>query len=282
MRTLINFHMHTTGSDGRISPEERVKEAIAGGLRYICFTDHYNVPDGIMDNLDSPEHHPPAYIQEVRRLQKQYADKIDISFGVELDWLEHHQDWLKEEIKKQNYDYVLGSVHFLEKAGVYYDHNFGKQGKEEWIKTSQIFGGTINFVKEYYHQLRLMAESGIYDCIGHFDIIKIYNENSSLFSEDEDWYRKEVLSVLDSAKKAGIAIEINVRSFLHIVNAQCPSLWILKEAKKRNIPITIGNDAHRLGETTRDLDKAYDIAKQAGYKEIVRFKARKRISIPID
>jgi histidinol phosphatase-like PHP family hydrolase len=37
----INFHMHSTGSDGKMKPEEVVQEAIAAGIKYMCFTDHY-------------------------------------------------------------------------------------------------------------------------------------------------------------------------------------------------------------------------------------------------
>lgn len=55
----------------------------------------------------------------------------------------------------------------------------------------------------------------------------------------------------------------------------------MRGAKKRNIPITIGSDAHRTCQVGENLDKAYEIAKQAGYTEIVRFKARKRISMPL-
>ncbi len=277
----INFHIHSTGSDGKLTPEEVVKEAIAAGIKYMCFTDHYGLPSGVAEEVDSVEPHSAAYVREVRRLQRAYKKDIDIAFGAELDWLEHHQEWLKQELKKRKYDYVLGSIHFLEKNGRYYVFDLGKEGKQEWLEVADVFGGVENFVNEYYKQIRLMAKSRLYDCVGHFDIVKMYNADSSLFSENSGWYKQGVNSALDSIKDAGMSLEINTHGLIKVTASQYPSFWILKEARKRNIPLTVGTDAHRTGQVNQDIDKAYSLAKQAGYKEIVRFKARKMISMPI-
>ena len=278
---LINFHVHTTGSDGTLTPEEMVKEAIKEGIKFMCFTDHFELPD--KKKLFNAKHdfHTPEYVKEIRQIQKEYKNKIDISFGGEFDWLPPYQEWLKKEIKKEKYDYVIGSVHFLEKDGQYYSYNFGGAHGHLWGKNAEIFGGTKGFIKEYYNQVRLLAESGIYDSIGHLDAIRIYNKDSILFSEDESWYKEEVIKTLDVIAKAKMVMEINVRGLVKTSAVQYPSFWIIKEAKKRNIPITIGTDAHNTLEIGENLNKAYELAKKAGYSEIVRFKDRKRIIIPI-
>lgn len=276
----INFHIHSTGSDGKMSPEEVVKEAIIAGIKYMCFTDHYGLPPG--DFIHKREKFfSKEYIQEIARLQEAYKGKIDISFGAEMDWLDEFKDWIKQEIAKNKFDYILGSIHLLRLGDNYYSFDFGDGKDDKFLEVAQKFGSIEKLIHEYYRQLRLMIRSKMYDSIGHFDYVKRYNTNEKIFSESTEFYRNEVLETLEELAKSGMAIEINMRGLMKSGKAQYPSKWILEEARKRNIPLTIGTDAHKQGEVGDLLNPAYKLVKQAGYQEIVRFKARKRISIPI-
>ena len=125
-----------------------------------------------------------------------------------------------------------------------------------------------------------MAKSELFDCIGHFDLIKLWDKEGKFFNQDEKWYAKEVLDVLEDIKRYNICIEINT-SGLRKCNEQYPSFWILKEMNKRKIPITIGSDAHKKEELNQGLEKAIDLAKKAGYKSILKFRGRKPIKIEI-
>lgn len=286
---LINFHMHSTGSDGRLTPEEVVKEALAANIQFMCFTDHYPEPEKMVLEIEKTRKvprknrhfHSEEYKKEVARLQKEYRDKIDISFGVELDWFEEFKDWTKEQIEKNKFDFILGSVHALplDKSHHYFD--FGMNNDDRFAEIASKFSSIEEMIKVYYSQLRLMIKSGMYDCIGHFDYIKRHNAESRFFSEESEFYKKEVLETLDELEKSKMVMEINLRGLTKSPKAQYPSMWILKEARKRNIPITIGSDSHAQGQVGDILHVGYELAKQAGYSEIVRFKARKRIVIPI-
>jgi len=278
----INFHIHSLGSDGKLTPEEVIAESIKEGVKFICFTDHYRNPNEDIDPGWSRTHfHNKDYIAEVRRLQKEYAGKIDISFGVEMDWFEAFQDWIKKQIEINKFDYVLGSVHFLPLAEKFYNFDFGDGNEEKFKEILSTFKSIKTLVSVYYEQLRLMIQSGLYDAVGHFDYIKRNNAVLNLFSEDEDYYRKEVLSTLDVLAKSKMAMEINLRGLSKSTKAQYPSMWILKEARKRGIPLTIGTDAHAKGQVGDLIEKAYELVREAGYREVVRFKDRKMIKLSI-
>lgn len=278
---LVNFHMHSTGSDGRMTPKEVVKEAITGNIKYMCFTDHYNSPKGNADIWEKDKRFSKKYLTEIKRLQEEYKEKIDISLGVELDWFEEYEEWAKSEILKYKFDYVIGSIHLLPLGSRYFPVEFGAEGKQKFLEVIEKFGGIKKIVQEYYRQIALLAKSKLFDTVGHFDLIKMYNSDSSLFSEEDSWYKEAVKKALDAIAASSTCLEINVHGLIKATKAQYPSLWILKEARKRNIPITVGTDAHGTGQIIRDLDKAYDFAKEAGYKEIQRFKARKRFPVQI-
>ncbi|MFA7707575.1 MAG: histidinol-phosphatase [Candidatus Pacearchaeota archaeon] len=272
---IHSTHNHSTGSDGKLTPEQVILKAIDLGWDYVYFTDHYFMPEETkIDAGGKFSFFNENYIKEIKPLQKKYSNKIKIYFGVEMGWLEEYPGWIKNEINKHEFDYVIGSVHDLkiEEKYTYID-----SGVENFRDNAKKFGGVKFFVKEYFNQMKLMIQSGLYDCVGHLDAIKGSNKNNEFFSETEDWYKKEVLKVLDLIKKHNIVMEINA-SGIRKCNEQFPSLWIIKEARKRDIPITLGLDAHwEKHYTNNDMDKITEIAKQAGYNEAVRFEKRKKI-----
>jgi predicted metal-dependent phosphoesterase TrpH len=57
----LDLHLHTTASDGRLSPEELVRMAAQLGLVVISITDHDSV-DGIAPALKAAQHHPPLRV----------------------------------------------------------------------------------------------------------------------------------------------------------------------------------------------------------------------------
>jgi len=276
---LGSTHNHSTGSDGKLSPEELVKKAIELGWGHVYFTDHYPNPRSILKEK-AVEYHDENffnenYLKEIKKLKKEYKDKIEVCFGVEFGWLDGYKEWFEKEIKKHDFDYIIGSIHDI------FDKNKKphamENGKGNWLKSSENFGGIKKYVQECYKQTKNLVNSGLFDSLGHLDYIKVYNENQDLFSEDSDWYKKEVLEILDLIKKNKMALEIN-HGGIRKCKTTFPSLWILKQAKKRNIPITLGIDAHWPGHfDNKIMEELISIAKQAGYTSVVRFKNRKMI-----
>lgn len=276
MKLLIgDSHLHTKESDGAYSVAQVADFAIQRGLAYICFTDHYPRPDEVASN--GKDSLSDTYINEIAQAKEHFKGVIDIALGSEFDWLEPHTDWTAKEIQRRNYDYILGSIHFLtDSAGKLWPID---ENEEKFGQTVRAFGGIEQAVCEYYRQLRLMIQSGLFDGLGHFDLIRIYNKSQCLFSEDSDWYKRQVLQTLDVLAQSRMCMEINTNGWYKKCGVQYPTFWILQEAKKRNIPITLSSDGHRDDSIGRDLTKAWQLAQQAGYDSIVRFKNREMIVI---
>lgn len=278
-RIIGDSHLHTKESDGAYSVAEVIGFALARKLSYICFTDHYPLPPALEHN--APAGLSDAYVNEIEDAKKKFAGVIDICLGAEFDWLEDYADWTKQEIAKRNYDYVLGSVHLLntfDRDRKYGILDLNEEGFHDLVK---IRGSVQGVVAEYYHQLRLMIESGMFDGLGHFDLIKIYNKADVLFSEENEWYKEHVIKTLDVLAKSKMCMEINTNGWYKKCSVQYPSVWILQEACKRKIPITLSSDGHRGDSIGRDLLKAAELAKSAGYDSIVRFKQRNMVRIAL-
>jgi len=275
MKMKINSHMHSQSHDDNAKPliEETVKQAIAKKLSHIYITDHYPLPNQKFENLFTEE-----YFKEFNRVKNKFNADIYVGLGVEMGW-NRNSEWTKRELEKHDYDYVIGSIHVIyDETGKFWMFDCPEEKYREGIK---VFGGIKNFVKEYFKQMKLIIKAGLYDCVGHLDLIKIQNKTIPLFSEKDSWYNEEVLKVLDMIKKEKMCIEINSSGIRKKAKEQYPSEWILEEIKKRNIPITLGTDGHYPADVDKDLDKIIDLVKKLNYGNIVIFKKRKMIKVKI-
>ena len=121
----------------------------------------------------------------------------------------------------------------------------------------------------------MMAESGIFDFVGHFDVPKKYKYYPSIdLTED-------ALAALDGIAAADMAIEINTAGWDKPVQEAYPSLFYLQEAHRRKIPLIINADAHKAEDVARNFDRARELAQSAGYSRLVKYEKRKRIEIPL-
>jgi histidinol-phosphatase (PHP family) len=270
-------HLHTVESDGKCSVEQVAELAARRRLAYICFTDHYPLAPGLPElaAADFDE----RYIEQIRRVQEQYRGVMDICFGAEFDWIAGYGEWTAAEIAKGRYDYVLGSVHFiLDDRGQWLPVD---ESEARFLESSAKSGGVENFVCAYYGEIRNLVRSGLFDGLAHLDLIRIFNKSQSLFSENGDWYKGQVLETLDVLAGSKMCMEINTNGWYKRCEMQYPALWILQEARKREIPLTLSSDGHRPEGIGRDLDKACALAQSAGYDSIVRFKNREMLTIKI-
>ena len=110
----MNFHTHTSYCDGKETAEQLVQAAIAKGFTRLGFSGHgFNDfrPEDQEVWCMRPED-VPKYQTEVRALAEKYQDKIEILCGVEQDAC--------STAPTEGFDYVIGSVHYVEKNGMYY------------------------------------------------------------------------------------------------------------------------------------------------------------------
>jgi histidinol-phosphatase (PHP family) len=222
------------------------------------------------------------YQEEVQQAVKEFSGQINVRRGVEMDWVPQYLDWTKEQLANWPFDYVIGSIHFLgrikDSEG---ERNFLLDYDEsEFLKGVNNFGGMENLSRSYFQELRQMISSGLFDGVGHLDLIKKYNDGK-LFSGNENWYRGDISKTLDMIATSGMSIEINTAGLDKKCKETYPDLWTLKNAKERNIPITIGSDGHTPKNIGRNIDAAIKLAKSAGYDQIVEYRNRQKIPLVI-
>ena len=102
-----NYHTHTQYCDAKNTAEEMVLVAIERGLSTLGFSGHsyLHFDDSYTMCLEEYE----SYANEINALKEKYKDKIRILCGIEQDYF--------SPVPTQKFDYVIGSVHYVEKNG---------------------------------------------------------------------------------------------------------------------------------------------------------------------
>ena len=230
----VNLHTHTVFCDGKDTPEELVKRAIALGMKALGFSGHeYSKHDGdfCMSKEDTA-----AYIQEVLRLKEAYKDQIDIYLGIERDYF--------GEFDNYPYDYVIGSLHYVEKDGVLMTVDYTPEIMEASVE--KYFGGNYRaYVERYYQILSDVVEKTNANIVGHFDLITKFNEGNRYFDEDAAWYREAALAALHKVAERKPIFEINTGAMARGYRKRpYPADFILEEIHKIGCPVVVNSDCH--------------------------------------
>ena len=81
----------------------------------------------------------PAYFSEIRKLEKQYREQIEIRFGAELGIQPHLGDllhaWIRQHSEKGcALDFLIGSTHLVDRLDPYYPDFWTSRSQEEAIR----------------------------------------------------------------------------------------------------------------------------------------------------
>ncbi len=261
---IADYHTHTPlCKHAGGTPEQYVARAKSLKLTEMCFTDHAPAPDGYdptnrMELSSFPEYR--AIVEEQAK-----AAALPILFGIEADYYRGNPGFLKKWLPEQDFDFVLGSVHYVETWGI---DNPAEINAWKVADVSTVW-------REYFLLIAELAQTRLFDAVAHIDLPKKF-----AYRPPVDEIPDIVAPALDAIAAAGMAIEINTSGLRRPVHEMYPSPQILSQARERDIPILFGSDAHRPQDVGADFVRAIQLAKSAGYTEYNSY--RKRQATPIE
>lgn len=273
---LIDYHTHHERCGHAVGTlEEYVRQGIRIGLKQLGLSDHLPLihvnPAEYYPEMAMPLEELPRYVEECLELKERYKGQIELRLGLEADYIEGYEERIRAILEPYPWDYLIGSVHFLGEWDIT-DHRqvHGWEGKD-----------SLEVYRQYYRAVRQSAASGIYDIIGHMDVIKRFG-----YGPDTEEGRAEVRELergaLRQIAEAGIAMELNASGLSKPCAEMFPSRPVLEEALRLGIPLTLGSDAHdplKLGE---GLAEARQLLWDVGFREVVTFEGRRRIAVPLE
>lgn len=254
---MLDLHNHTTRckhATGTMS--EYVDTALSQGVSVYGFACHapMDYDTGFRMSFDELQ----DYFHDIETLQERYSGRCTIRKGLEVDYLPKHLD---SRVLDADVDYLIGSVHFLDDWGFDNPQFISEYMRQDMSQCWQ----------RYLHAIRDMAKSGLFQIVGHFDLLKIFN------NPPDDSVHEAITQTLESIKSAGMALEINSAGLRKPIGEIYPSKQILRKAFALGIPITFGSDAHAVQQVGFGRESAQRLAKEVGYTEMLDFHNRSPI-----
>ena len=78
----------------------------------------------------------------------------------------------------------------------------------------------------------------------------------------------------DTIEAAGVCVEVSTAGLRKPVAELYPDPALLAAFRERDVPVTIGSDAHTPDLVGRDFDRARELLRAAGYDTITIFERR--------
>jgi histidinol-phosphatase (PHP family) len=216
--------------------------------------DHPLWRENAVDDLD-------AYCSFVR-------EETDLRLGIEADFVPGREDRMATLLDGRDWDYVIGSVHFLG------DHAVDHGDFDIWAA-----GRSVDKVwAQYFDWLGEAAASGLFDILAHPDLVKMWGDARPRPDGD---LRRFYDRAMEGIASSGIAVELSTAGFRKPVGVQYPDFAFLEMLVDAGNPVALSSDAHTPDQLGFEYERAIEILASVGVHEISVFERRERRLEPV-
>jgi histidinol-phosphatase (PHP family) len=252
--TAANAERYRTVATERGIAELGVSEHVYRFAQALQVWDHVLWRENAVDDLD-------AYCAFVR-------EETDLRLGIEADFIPGREDRMATLLEAREWDYVVGSVHFLGDEAVDYDRF------DVWTRASS----PDRVWRRYFEVLGEAARSGMFDVLAHPDLVKVWGGQRPRPDGD---LRRFYEIAMDGIAESGIAIEVSTAGLRKPVNELYPAPAFLEMCLEAGCPIALSSDAHRPDEIGAGYEPALEVLDRIGVGELCVFERRERRLEPI-
>lgn len=265
LSALADYHVHTPLCHHATGwPSEYAARAVELGLGELGFADHCPMPEHF-DDWRMARADLPRYLDEVEKARAAFP-QLPIRLGLECDYLVGREAWIEELRGLSDWDYFIGSVHYLP-DGTEVDHpKFISRYRE---------GAVGEIWASYWRTYEAAIRSRLFDFVAHPDLPKKFGFRPA--GDLRHFYEPVIAALADT----GTPFEINTAGWRKQCTEQYPAREFLELACAAGAPLLINSDAHAVGELTAGFADAIALAKSVGYTRTVRFHRRQISYVPL-
>jgi len=268
-KPVPDYHMHTPRCNHATgSVLEYAEAAVAAGLSEIGMSDHSPMPCGFDKAWRMDRSELDGYIQEVEQARVAFSGRLSIRLGLEADFHPGTESYVEDMIAAYDWDYVIGSVHYIGDWG--FDN-------PDCILTWDTWNIEDAYIA-YFDLVAKSAATGMFDIIGHPDLIKKFGHRAS---KDSQAVGQAEDAMLQAVWKSGAALEISSAGLRKPVAEIYPHNRIVGRAAELGIPFSFGSDAHAPSEVGHGMDQCLAELTSFGVTKIASFEDRKMNMISI-
>jgi histidinol-phosphatase (PHP family) len=195
-------------------------------------------------------------------------ERTDLRLGIEADFVRGSEDRMANLLQARDFDYVVGSVHFLRDHALDTDDysvwGTGRSAEEIW--------------REYFLTLGEAARSGMFDILAHPDLVKVWGRDTPVPEGD---LRRYYELAIDGIAESGIAVEVSTAGLRKRAQEIYPAPAFLEMCLEAGAPVALSSDAHRPEDVGADYDQALELLDRLGVGELCVFHRRERRLEPV-
>lgn len=267
--SLVSVHGGHSGqfcNHASDSLEDIIKLYIEKSFQWVGITEHSPaISDELMHEDEKEAGLTPelvfrrfgSYMTECRRLQEKFSSEIEIFAAIEIETYSGYKEYVPFMLNKFQPDYIVGSVHFVNDIGFDYS-------KKQYDRAVAAAGGMNALYCEYFDQQFEMIEFLKPAVVGHFDLIRIYDQD----------YKKRILNPpimsrikrnLQLIKELDLIMDLNLRSLMKGADEPYISRVILELARELEISVVPGDDSHGLDSVGAGMETGVRILESLGF-----------------
>ncbi|MDQ3936490.1 MAG: histidinol-phosphatase HisJ family protein [Actinomycetota bacterium] len=195
-------------------------------------------------------------------------EETPLSLGIEADFVPGTEDRMANLLEARDWDYVIGSVHFLRDAAV--------DMRGEWDVWRHADPEKV--WRRYFETLGEAARSGLFDVLAHPDLVKVWGRDAP---RPEGDLRRFYDLAMDGIAESDVAIEVSTAGLRKPVAELYPAPAFLEMCLEAGRPVSLSSDAHVPADLAYRYDDALELLDSAGVTELAVFERRERRLEPL-
>jgi histidinol-phosphatase (PHP family) len=212
----------------------------------------------------------PFWLQNAREDLDAYCEFVreetDLRLGIEADFVPGGEDRMASLLETRDFDYVIGSVHFLREEAV------DMEDYSVWDKSHS----PEEIWRRYFEILGEAARSGLFDVLAHPDLVKVWGPAHPERPLPEGDLRRYYELALDGIAESGIAVEVSTAGLRKRAKEIYPAPAFLEMCLEAGAPVALSSDAHHAEEVGADYEQALELLEELGVGELCVFERRER------
>jgi histidinol-phosphatase (PHP family) len=273
---LTDYHLHLRSDDLDATADEHFAQANVEryraaaserGIAELGVSEHVYRFEQALDVWRHPFWIPYAH-DDLDAYCAFVRDQTDLRLGIEADFVPGAEDRMANLLQARDFDYVVGSVHFVREGAVDMDDfsvwDSGSSVEQIW--------------RRYFETIGEAAGSGLFDVIAHPDLVKVWGRERPLPEGD---LRRYYELAIDGIADSGIAVELSTAGLRKPVKELYPAPAFLEMCLEAGAPVALSSDAHRPQDVGADYEPALELLDQLGVSELCVFEHRERRVEPL-
>jgi histidinol-phosphatase (PHP family) len=264
---LTDYHVHLRLDEDRAPADERFTDenveryldaAEKQGIAELGVSEHIHRFRQALEVWDHPFWREQAtddldaYCEFVRT-------QAPLRLGIEADFVAGREDRMANLLDARDWDYVIGSVHFI--ADMPGDHDVWRSSDPEKVW------------RRYFETLGEAARSGMFHILAHPDLVKVWGPERPL--PDGDLRRFYELA-MDGIAESDVAIEVSTAGLRKPVREIYPARAFLEMCVEAGRPVALSSDAHRPEDLGHRYEQAVEFLRDLGVERIAVFERGER------